>query len=180
MITYAHFHFDSSLPELSVQGLRICRGFLRLAPLHFRVASFSIGGISFWAPCISGLSLFSLEVFLFEPLAFCRCLFFHRMSFFWAPCILVLSLFSSKVFLFSPLHFGVASFFIGCLSFCAPCILGLPLFHQRCFFWAPCVLGLPLFSSDVFLFEPTNEGCNNAPFSWLWLTWHNNFCWIRS
>jgi hypothetical protein len=88
--------------------------------------------------------------------------------------------FSSEVFLLSLLHFGVASFFIEGLSFKPLAFWGCLFFHRRYFFLAHCVLGLPLFSSEVFLlsplrfvvasffigglsFEPTNEGCNNAP-----------------
>jgi hypothetical protein len=56
-------------------------------PLHFRIASFFIGGLCF------------------EPIAFWSCLFFHRRSLFLAPYILGLSLFSFEVFVLSPLHF---------------------------------------------------------------------------
>jgi hypothetical protein len=133
----------------------------------------------------------------FGPFTLWGCLFFHRGSFFWAPCVLGLHLFLSEVFLLSPLHFKVASFFIGGLSFEPLVFYVCFFFYQRSFFWATCVLGLPLFSSDVFLLSPLHfrvasflsevfllsQRTNVAimhPRSWLWLTWRNNFCQIRS
>jgi hypothetical protein len=38
--------------------------------LRFGVASFFIGCLLFCAPCILGLSLFSSEVFYFEPVGY--------------------------------------------------------------------------------------------------------------
>jgi hypothetical protein len=69
-----------------------------LSLLRSSVASFFIGALSFCAPCVLGLPLFSSEVFrfeplrfgiasflsevfCFEPLAFWGCLFFYQRSF---------------------------------------------------------------------------------------------------
>jgi hypothetical protein len=106
------------------------------SPLHFDVASFFIGGLCFWAPCVLGLLLFSSDVFIFEPLVFWGCLFFR-----WR------SLFSS------PLHFGVASFFVGGLYFWAPYILGLPLFLSDVFIFEPLTFWGWLFFRRRFLFS---------------------------
>jgi hypothetical protein len=62
-----------------------------------------------------------------------------------SPLCFGVASFSSEVFVLSPLCFGVAYFFIAGLYF------------ERLAFWVVC------FFIRGHCFEPTNEGCNNAP-----------------
>jgi hypothetical protein len=53
-----------------------------------------------------GLPLFSLEVFLFDPIAFWDYLFFHQRSFILSPLCFGVASFSLKAFLFEPTSEG--------------------------------------------------------------------------
>jgi hypothetical protein len=97
------------------------------------------------SPLHSGVTFFSSDVFYFEPIAFCGCLFFHPRPFVLSPLCFGVASFYQMSFILSTLRFGVASFSLVFFCFEPPAFWGCLFFHR------------------VFYFEPANEGRNNAP-----------------
>jgi hypothetical protein len=84
-----------------------------LSPLHFDVAAFFVG-------CLS-----------FEPLTFWCCLFFYHRPFFLSPLHFRIASFFIRCIFLCPLHYGVASVFTGYLSFFSPLRFRIASFFIR-------------------------------------------------